>query len=187
MEDNVSLKNQFLIAMPGLEDANFSRTVTYICEHDKHGAMGIVINRPSELQLADVLEHMQIDDIQSDCGGQLIYVGGPVEPERGFVVHPNKESWDSTLKVTDDISITTSRDVLDAIAHGTGPTRSLIALGYAGWGAGQLENEIQSNAWLSGPADPEVIFELPSKERWNAAARLLGVDLSLLSTDAGHA
>jgi putative transcriptional regulator len=187
MNDDVSLKNQFLIAMPGLEDANFSRTVTYICEHDTHGAMGIVVNRPSELHLADVLEHMQISDVQHNRGEQIIYVGGPVDTERGFVLHPNQNEWESTLAVTDDISITTSRDILEAIAHGTGPSRSLVALGYAGWGAGQLENEIQHNAWLSGPADPEVIFEVPSRDRWTAAARLLGVDLSLISTEAGHA
>ena len=116
-----------------------------------------------------------------------MYLGGPVETERGFVLHTHTEPWDSTLAVTDDISITTSRDVLEAMARGAGPARSLIALGYAGWGAGQLEDELQHNAWLSGPADPGVLFELPPEQRWEAAARLLGVDLRLLSTEAGHA
>ena len=187
MEVSASLKNQFLIAMPGLEDPNFARTVTYICEHGEHGAMGIVVNRPSELHLADVLEHMEISDPEARSGEQLVYVGGPVETERGFVLHPDNRTWESTLSVTQELSITTSRDILEAMARGEGPPRSLIALGYAGWGAGQLETEMQHNAWLSGPADMAVIFDVPAPGRWNAAARLLGVDLSLLSTDAGHA
>jgi putative transcriptional regulator len=187
MNDHVSLKNQFLIAMPGLADPNFSRTVTYVCEHGSHGAMGIVVNRPSELRLADVLEHMQIAEAIPHSGDQTVYVGGPVETERGFVLHSHTDSWDSTMEVTDEISITTSRDILEAMARGEGPARSLVALGYAGWGAGQLEDELQHNAWLSGPADPSIIFDLPVEQRWEAAARLLGVDLRLLSTDAGHA
>ncbi|MEJ2576453.1 MAG: YqgE/AlgH family protein [Gammaproteobacteria bacterium] len=187
MDDHPSLKNQFLIAMPGLEDPNFSRTVTYICEHGSHGAMGIVVNRPSELRLTDVLEHMQIERSDPASGDQIVYVGGPVETERGFVLHDRSRQWDSTMAITEAISITTSRDILEAMACGQGPAHSLVALGYAGWGAGQLEDEMQHNAWLSGPADPEVIFDLPVDERWEAAARLLGVDLRLLSTDAGHA
>jgi putative transcriptional regulator len=187
MNDKVSLKNQFLIAMPGLEDPNFSRTVTYICEHGDHGAMGIVVNRPSELHLADVLEHMQIGPAAGNRGEQIVYLGGPVETERGFVLHTHTDAWDSTLAVTDEISITTSRDVLEAMARGAGPAKSLVALGYAGWGAGQLEDELQHNAWLSGPADPDIMFDLPPEQRWQAAARLLGVDLRLLSTEAGHA
>ncbi len=182
-----TLTNQFLIAMPGLEDPNFSRTVTYICEHGEHGAMGIVVNRPSELKLSDVLEHMKIPESRPGSGDQIVYIGGPVEEERGFVLHSRTTSWDSTMTVTDELSITTSRDVLEAIAGGEGPKRSLIALGYAGWGAGQLETELQANAWLSGPADTRILFDLPSEKRWEAAARLLGVDLNLLSTDAGHA
>lgn len=182
-----TLRNQFLIAMPGLDDPNFSRTVTYVCEHGAHGAMGIVVNRPSELKLADVLEHMKIPESRPGSGDQIVYIGGPVEEERGFVLHPRSTSWDSTMAVTDEISITTSRDVLEAIACGEGPERSLIALGYAGWAAGQLETEMQANAWLSGPADSQILFSLPPEQRWEAAARLLGVDLNLLSTDTGHA
>jgi putative transcriptional regulator len=182
-----TLRNQFLIAMPTLADPNFSRTVTYICEHGEHGAMGIVVNRPSELKLSDVLEHMKIPEIEPGSGDQTVYIGGPVEEERGFVLHSRSTRWDSTMAVTDEISITTSRDVLEAIARGEGPKRSLIALGYAGWSAGQLETELQANAWLSGPADTQILFRLSPERRWEAAAKLLGVDLNLLSTDTGHA
>lgn len=187
MGDTSSLKNQLLIAMPGLDDPNFARTVTYICEHSEDGAMGIVINRPSELTLADVLGHMGIVASDPATEKQPIYLGGPVEEERGFVLHPPSKDWSSTLPITDDISITTSRDILENMAQGEGPAKALVALGYAGWSAGQLEDELQDNAWLSGPADQTILFELPAGQRWNAAARLLGVDLNLLSTDAGHA
>jgi putative transcriptional regulator len=187
MSTTASLKNQLLIAMPTLEDPNFARTVTYICEHGEHGAMGIVLNRPTDLRLADVLQHMEIEGGMGAAGEQIVYLGGPVEEERGFVLHTHTDPWDSTLAVDEDISITTSRDILEAMARGTGPRRTLVALGYAGWGAGQLEREMQQNAWLSGPADQSILFELPADQRWEAAARLLGVDLHLLSTDAGHA
>jgi len=187
MSAHSSLKNQFLIAMPGLDDPNFVRTVTYICEHNADGAMGIVINRPSELKLSDVLAHMEIPPTAPGLDQQPVYLGGPVEEERGFVLHTLADAWDTSMAVTDDISITTSRDILEAMAAGQGPDKALIALGYAGWAAGQLDEEIKNNAWLTGPADPAILFDLPSEQRWNAAARLLGVDLSLLSTDAGHA
>jgi putative transcriptional regulator len=183
-----SLKNHFLIAMPGLDDPNFSRTVTFICDHDENGAMGIIINRPSELHLADVLEHMGIDNHTSSAHEQIVYLGGPVQEERGFVLHsPREGGWKSSIAVTDEIGITTSRDILEAMANDRGPDKSLVALGYAGWGAGQLENEIKENAWLSGPADTTVLFDLPPAQRWAAAARILGVDMTLMSSDAGHA
>jgi putative transcriptional regulator len=181
------LTNQLLIAMPGMEDPNFSHTVTLICEHTDMGAMGIVINRPTQLHLVDVLEHMQIKIEAPAKRDQVVFQGGPVEEERGFVLHPGGGRWDSSMPVSDSISITTSRDVLEAIARDQGPSKSLVALGYAGWQAGQLEAEIQRNAWLSGPADEEILFELPIAQRWEAAARLLGVDLNLLSSEAGHA
>lgn len=187
MNATASLKNQLLIAMPNLHDPNFARTVTYICEHGEHGAMGIVINRPTDLRLADVLQHMQIEGGMGAAGEQIVYLGGPVEEERGFVLHTHTEPWDSTLAVNGEISITTSRDILEAMARGEGPEHTLVALGYAGWGAGQLEREMQQNAWLSGPVDQSILFELPADQRWEAAAGLLGVDLHLLSTDAGHA
>lgn len=187
MNEHASLKNQLLIAMPSLEDPNFSRTVTYICEHGQHGAMGIVLNRPTDLRLTDVLKHMQIEGGMGQAGEQIVYLGGPVEEERGFVLHTHTQPWDSTLDVNDNISITTSRDILEAMARGEGPAQTLVALGYAGWGAGQLERELQDNAWLSGPADQSILFELAPDQRWAAAARLLGVDVNLLSSEAGHA
>lgn len=181
------LTNHFLIAMPGLTDPNFFHTVTYICEHSEEGAMGIVINRPTELLLADIFEQLEITISESCIAGQTVYIGGPVQGDRGFVLHDSATEWDSTLKITPDISITTSLDILEAIATGKGPQQTLVALGYAGWGAGQLEQEITQNAWLNGPAESAIIFERPSKERWQAAADLLGVDLNLLSGDTGHA
>ena len=187
MRDTANLTNQFLIAMPGLRDPNFARTVTYICEHSEKGAMGIVVNRPLELSLGDVLEHMKITDPAPGIGDQPVYLGGPVDNERGFVLHTKTAPWSSTLKVTNGIYITTSRDILEAMARGEGPERTLVALGYAGWAGGQLESELQDNAWLSGPSDIRILFELPAEERWAAAARLLGVDLTLLSAEAGHA
>ena len=187
MNDAPYLTNHFLIAMPGLEDPNFSRTVTYVCEHNEHGAMGIVVNRPMGLDLGDVLDQMDIPDAPESARQQPVYVGGPVQTERGFVLHSGDRAWDSTLQITDDLSVTTSRDILEAMARGEGPERSLVALGYAGWGEGQLESEMTANTWLSGPADAQIIFELPAERRWQAAAMLLGVDLNLLSGDAGHA
>ena len=187
MIQTATLKNQLLIAMPSLEDPNFSRTVTYICEHGEEGAMGIVLNRPTELSLADVLRHMDIAGGVGDTGRQMVFLGGPVEEERGFVLHTHTDPWDSTLAINEDISVTTSRDILEAMARGEGPAQTLVALGYAGWGAGQLERELQDNAWLSGPADRSILFELPPDQRWEAAARLLGVDVNLLSSEAGHA
>ena len=187
METQTSLKNQLLIAMPSLDDPNFARTVTYICEHGEHGAMGIVINRPTDLHLTDILQHMELGSALGEAGLQTVYLGGPVEEERGFVLHTHTPPWDSTLAVDDAISITTSRDILEAMAKGDGPTKTLVALGYAGWGAGQLEREIKENAWLSCPAESSILFDLPPESRWEAAVRLLGVDASLLSRDAGHA
>jgi putative transcriptional regulator len=187
MVDAISLTNHFLIAMPGLKDPNFSRTVTYVCEHSEQGAMGIVINRPMDIRLGDVLEQLDIDSDDVEVARTPVYLGGPVQTDRGFVIHSGPDSYDSTLAVTPDIHVTTSKDVLEAIASGHGPQRRLVALGYAGWGGGQLEEEMSANAWLSGPADGEILFRLPSAARWQAAAQLLGIDLNLLSGEAGHA
>lgn len=187
MRGSANLTNQFLIAMPGLRDPNFARTVTYICEHSDQGAMGIVVNRPLDLSVADVMSHMDIKDTPPAIGQQPVYLGGPVESERGFVLHSSTTSWNSTLRITDAICVTTSRDILEAMAQGKGPARTLVALGYAGWAGGQLEHELQDNAWLSGPADMRILFDMPADERWAAAAQLLGIDLNLISTEAGHA
>lgn len=187
MSDTASLHNHFLIAMPALADPNFAHTVTYMCEHNEEGALGIIINRPLELTLGEVLSHMQIEASASVDTTVPVFFGGPVQPERGFILHSPPGEWSSSLSITDDIALTTSRDVITAIAHGEGPKRFLLALGYAGWGAGQLEQEMADNAWLSGPADPRLLFEAPVEERWEAAAALLGIDLHLLSSEAGHA
>ncbi|EIC20015.1 YqgE/AlgH family protein [Thiorhodovibrio frisius] len=187
MSVSTSLTNHFLIAMPGLQDPNFSRTVTYICEHNTQGAMGIVINRPMDLSLGDVLEQLDIEPQAPDIKNQIVYLGGPVQTDRGFVIHTGPDTFDSTLNVTPDIRVTTSRDVLEAIANGTGPALSLVALGYAGWTSGQLEEELSANAWLSGPADNETLFKRPASSRLQAAAQLIGIDINLLIGEAGHA
>ncbi len=181
------LTNQFLIAMPGLDDPNFTRSVTYVCEHNEQGAMGIVVNRPIDMDLGEVFRQLEVTSDNDRVEHQPIYIGGPVLPDRGFILHRPHGDWESTLRVTPTIAVTTSRDILNAIAHGYGPRDSIFALGYAGWTAGQLEAEMADNAWLSVPADEHVLFELPADARWRAAAELLGVDPMLLSGDSGHA
>lgn len=181
-----NLTNHFLIAMPGLNDPFFARTVTYLCQHNDEGALGIIINRPSELTLKDIMEQMSIQIDDADLGQTPVYFGGPVHPERGFVLHEPVGDWNSTLKVTEHLSLTTSRDILEAIGRGEGPRNILLALGYAGWGKGQLEEEIVQNSWLNAEAEQSIIFNRPAASRWKAAAELMGVDISLLTMQAGH-
>jgi putative transcriptional regulator len=185
------LTNQFLIAMPSLADPNFAQTVTLICEHTDKGALGIVLNRPLEMTLGEVLDQLQLGCTNASLRGRAVLRGGPVQPDRGFVLHPpggpKEGEWDSTLKVSDDLSVTTSRDILAAMAEGHGPAHAVVALGYAGWDAGQLEDEIRSNAWLNVSADAGIVFDVPYENRWQAAARLLGIDLGRVSHQAGHA
>ena len=183
----MDLTNQFLIAMPSLTDPNFHRTVTLMCAHGEDGAMGIVINRPLDIKLTAVLDQMDIEPTSNDPAQVPVLGGGPVQRERGFVLHRPPGDWESVLRVGDEIGIATSKDILTAVAQGCGPERVAVALGYAGWGAGQLEHEVRQNAWLSGPADSRIIFDTPYEERWGAAARLLGIDPDHLSGDAGHA
>ncbi len=180
-----NLTGHFLIAMPMLEDPNFFHTVTYVCSHTEEGAMGIVINRPLDVMLSDVFEHMDIISTDLKSGFLPIYQGGPVQPERGFVLHKPIGRWDAMIRAG-NIGITSSRDIIEALASGRGPEKNLIALGYAGWGKGQLEREMAENAWLSTLADDYIIFDTPAEQRWHAAAAKLGVDLNLLSTQAGH-
>lgn len=182
-----NLTNQFLIAMPGLMDPNFYHTVTYICAHSEDGAMGIVINQPLDMALGDVLAQMNLTPSDNKIDQIPVYLGGPVQTDRGFVLHEPLSTWESSINVNDAVGVTTSRDILQAIAAGGGPRESLIALGYAGWSAGQLEREIMDNVWLCGPANADVIFKTPCEKRWETAAALLGVDLTLLSSDVGHA
>lgn len=173
--------------MPTLADPNFSHTVTYICEHNDDGAMGVVINRHMDLALADVLEQMSLEPSPGVDTSAAIHEGGPVSPEQGFVIHSPPGSWQSSIHISQEIGLSTSRDILSAIAHGEGPAHFFIALGYAGWGPGQLEQEMAQNAWLSGPASMEILFKLPLESRWTAAAALLGVDVNLISSELGHA
>ncbi len=181
------LKHQFLIAMPHMADPNFAQTLTYIVEHNAHGAMGLVVNRPQELNLADILEQLRPDEMPPASTLQVpIYLGGPVQTDRGFVLHSSECSFQATVAL-EGLSLTTSQDVLLAIAAGAGPKQSLITLGYAGWEAGQLEAELADNAWLNCPFDPEIIFGLTSDLRLEAAAASLGINLNLLTSQAGHA
>jgi len=187
MTKETNLTNHFLIAMPNLEEGNFSQSVTYICEHDENGALGIMINRPSEISLDEILSQLHISPGTDEVLEQRILTGGPVQTDRGFILHSPLGQWESSLQVTDKIAVTTSQDIMLAIANNKGPYHCLIALGYAGWGPGQLEYEISQNTWLSCPATEEIIFNTPIEKRWKAAALLLGIDLQLLSNQTGHA
>ena len=182
-----NLTSHFIIAMPNLMDANFNQTVTYICEHNEDGAFGVVINRKSDISFDDIIFHMDIAPRTSLSAPETIYHGGPMQQERGFILHQPVGKWASSLKINDQLTLTTSRDVLEAIARNEGPEQAIIALGYAGWSPGQLEQEMADNAWLSCPANEQIIFEVPAEQRWQAAADLLGIDLQLLSHEAGHA
>lgn len=186
-DDNAFLASQLLIALPALGDSDFARSVTLICQHDGEGAMGVMVNRASEYTLGEVLAQMGIDGGDEALHAQVVLAGGPVHPERGFVLHSGDRQWDSTLAIADDLAVTTSRDVLEAIAGGEGPAHAIVALGCAGWGAGQLEQELIDNSWLNAPADLELLFALPLEARWQAAAGRIGVDLARLADYSGHA
>lgn len=187
MKPAVALANHFLIAMPALADSNFARTVTFICDHSSEGTMGLVVNRPTDLKLRDILDQLGIGAGEVRAGELPVYYGGPVQNNRGFVLHEPIGQWQATLAVTDTLGVSSSRDILEAIAHNQGPARYLITLGYAGWSPGQLERELSENAWLNGPADQAILFDLPPEHRWKAAAQRVGVDLSTFTGDAGHA
>ena len=180
-----SLKNHFLIAMPGLADPRFSQSVTYICEHNEGGAMGIVINQPASMSYKELFDQLQLNDNYDDSSPLL--KGGPVQKERGFVLHSSEKQWTSTLNVSEEISLTGSKDILEDIANHQGPQDVLIAIGYAGWNAGQLEEEVVQNSWLTVPAEKQILFNTPIDKRWTSAAQQLGIDLNLLSSQAGHA
>ncbi len=184
---NMNLSNHFLIAMPTLADPNFFQTVTLVCVHNEDGAMGVIINRPLDLDLGTVFDQMNIANPDAEISAQCVFEGGPVHRDRGFIIHRPALEWDSTIRVSADLAISTSRDVLEAISNGSGPESNLVALGYAGWGSGQLESEMAANAWLSGPADESIIFDLPPDERWRRAVEQLGIDVNTMSHDVGHA
>ena len=181
-----SLTNQFLLAMPSLEDNNFSRSVTLICEHNDEGALGIVVNRPTNLSLSEIFIQLDLERKGIDDSDQ-VHFGGPVQSERGLVLHEGIGSWEYTLSITDNLGLTSSKDILTALASGHGPSSFLFALGYAGWSGGQLETEIQENSWLIVPANREILFETPIDQRWNKAAAMAGIDITKISTQIGHA
>ena len=183
----MDLRNQFLLAMPSLADPHFQRTLTYLCDHTEHGAMGVVVNRPMALTVGEILQHLEIEPTAEAIAQQPVHYGGPVEPERGFILHSPPGHWEGSMPLTDELALTTPRDILEALARGEGPEKALLTLGYSGWGAGQLEDEIANNAWLTGPVHNDILFEMPAEDRLATAAARMGVDLSRLSSDAGHA
>nr|WP_199048609.1 YqgE/AlgH family protein [Dyella sp. ASV24] len=182
-----SLAGQFLIAMPSLAEPPFSRGVAFICQHDEDGAVGLLVNQLSEYRLGDVLAQMKLECSDLELADAPVLIGGPVQQERGFVLHREPGHWESSYRINDEWSVTTSRDILIAMAHGEGPRLAVMALGYAGWSAGQLEQELKDNTWLTVEASERVVFHTPLEERWSAAAGLVGVDPLQLPGYAGHA
>jgi len=183
----VNLTNHFLIAMPNMADPYFARTLTFICEHNDKGALGVVVNRPIEMTLGALYERLSLPLASRILLNEPVYFGGPVQTDRGFVLHQPLGQWQATLAVRDKLGLTTSKDILEAAGQGAGPRRMLVTLGYSGWAAGQLESEIGQNAWLTVEAKDAIIFDTPSEERLPAAMKLLGVDFAKLSEEAGHA
>ena len=194
----IDLTNQFLIAMPGMGDDNFAGAVIYLCEHTADGALGLVINKPIDITLQKLFDKVELALAPGALGQQPVYFGGPVQTERGFVLHeampdadrpgdhPHHGPYNSTLKIPGGLQMTTSKDVLEALAQGGGPRRLLVTLGYSGWGAGQLEAELGRNGWLTVDAVPEIIFDTPVEQRYQRAMALLGFDPRMLSAEAGH-
>ena len=187
MMQKMNLTHHFLIAMPNMADPHFSKTLTYICEHNDQGALGIVVNRPIEMNLQTLLEQVSIPLEGAALKSVPIHFGGPVQVDRGFVLHTPIGRWQATLAVSSEIGLTTSKDILQAVARGEGPGKLFVTLGYAGWAPGQLEHELAQNAWLTVQATTEVIFDLPVEKRLPAAMGLLGIDFASLSEQAGHA
>lgn len=188
----INLTNHFLIAMPRLQDAAFARSVIFMCEHSERGALGLVINKPSDITLSDLFEKVELSLGRPDLQSLAVLHGGPVQTERGFVLHeaqgaPEEPVYASTLSIPGGLEMTTSRDVLEAMASGAGPRRVLVTLGYAAWGEGQLESEIGENSWLTVEADPRLLFDVPIAERYDRAMALLGLQPWMLSPDTGHA
>jgi len=187
VSDSDYLTNQLLIAMPTMGDPNFAQTVALICEHTARGALGLIVNKPLPMRMSEIFEQLEIELPKGELSARQVLRGGPMQTDRGFVVHRAFGRWDSTLPVSETLHVTTSRDILAAMARGEGPSQAVVALGYAGWDGGQLEDEIRANAWLSAPVDSRLIFDMPFESRWHAAGRLLGVELSLISPISGNA
>ena len=192
MSDRIDLTNQFLIAMPGVADDTFAGSVVYLCEHNERGALGLVINKPIDIKLKNLFEKVELTLEREELAEQPVFFGGPVQTERGFVLHEKQaddagQTFSSTMSIPGGLEMTTSRDVLEAMSHGTGPKKVLVTLGYSGWQAGQLEDELGRNGWLTVGADPSVIFDTPVEQRYEKALSLLGFDPRMLSQEAGHA
>jgi putative transcriptional regulator len=188
MAEAAYLTDHFLIAMPSMQDPNFARTVAYVCQHDADGALALVINRLAGFRLGEILAELELPVASETVAATAVHIGGPVQPERGFVLHaPDEREWDASMTIAADLRLTTSRDILAAIADGQAPARTLFALGYAGWTAGQLEQELLDNTWLTVAADRRTLFELPAEQRWRAAIALVGIDFTQLSAVSGHA
>ncbi|WP_243432078.1 YqgE/AlgH family protein [Aliamphritea spongicola] len=186
-QDTMCLRDHFLISMPHMHDGNFAQSLTYICDHNEHGAMGIIINRPLDLSFQALLSHLEIET-DHEATAQPVFAGGPVQTDKGFVLHlTGDREWSSSYDVSDRVSITSSLDILEDLANSKEQVPSLVALGYAGWGAGQLEDEIRQNAWLSCPANLDILFHMPAEQRLHAAAASLGVNLDLMTAQSGHA
>jgi len=183
----MDLTNHFLLAMPALADPNFDHTLIYLCEHNDNGAMGLVLNRAMDLELGDILDQLDIADADETLIHRPVLYGGPVDPERGFVLHAPSGDWQASLDTGFGLAVTSSRDILEAMARSEGPEAALILLGYAGWAPGQLEHEMAENAWLSCPADLQVIFQTPPEHKLAAAAARMGVDLGTIAAAPGHA
>ena len=191
----INLTNQFLIAMPGMADGTFAGSVVYLCEHTEKGALGLVINKPIDIKLKNLFEKVELTLDRQDLADAPVYFGGPVQTERGFVLHEplgaagdgEGTHYNSTLQIPGGLEMTTSKDVLEAMAHGAGPKKVLVTLGYSGWGAGQLEDEIGRNGWLTVNAEPGIIFDTPVEQRYERALSLMGIDPRMLSQEAGHA
>jgi putative transcriptional regulator len=188
----INLTNQFLIAMPGMGDPTFAGSVVYLCEHTEKGALGLVINKPVDIKLKNLFEKVELSLTRDDIAESPVFFGGPVQTERGFVLHERvgdaASPYSSTLSIAGGaLDMTTSKDVLEALADGAGPKKLLVTLGYSGWGAGQLEDELSRNGWLTVDADPKVIFDTPIEQRYDRAVALLGIDPRMLSQEAGHA
>lgn len=184
---SINLTDHFLIAMPAMDDPYFSRTLIYIAEHNDQGALGLIVNRPIDMDLATLFEKIEVPLESPNVGRLPVYFGGPVQTDRGFVLHRPVGNWQSTLVVTSEVGLTSSRDVLQAVGKDGQPGEIMVTLGYSGWSAGQLENELVQNAWLTVPADPRILFELPFEERLPSAMETLGIDFANLSEKAGHA
>lgn len=182
-----NLTHHFLIAMPAMQEGFFAGTLTYVCEHNENGALGIVLNRPISLTLGEMFERLNIPMNQTKMKQMPIYFGGPVQTERGFVLHDTPGNWQSSLRINNKLSLTTSKDILEAVGQGQGPRNMIVTLGYAGWDQGQLEHEVIENTWLTVPASEHILFDMLPEERLPAAMALLGVDYTSLVENAGHA